>query len=94
MPELCQNEISVDVTVQVLYLPAQIFQLAKKFSISIFTTCEFANILVFYFPICQCFSFVTRHFARAELELEKEAREEAEAHAALLTEQRELEGKR
>jgi len=31
---------------------------------------------------------------RAELELEKEAREEAEAHAALLTEQRELEGKR
>ena len=73
MPELCQNEISVDVTVQVLYLPAQIFQLAKKFSFSIFTTC---------------------HFARAELELEKEAREEAEAHAALLTEQRELEGKR
>ena len=34
------------------------------------------------------------YFSRAELELEKEAREEAEAHAALLTEQRELEGKR
>ena len=34
------------------------------------------------------------YFPRAELELEKEAREEAEAHAALLTEQRELEGKR
>jgi len=31
---------------------------------------------------------------RAELELEKEAREEAEAHAALLTEERELEGRR
>jgi len=31
---------------------------------------------------------------RAELEMEKEAREEAEAHAALLTEERELEGKK
>ena len=31
---------------------------------------------------------------RAELEMQKEAREEAEAHAALLTEERELEGKK